>query len=120
LDPDYEWFYDDDDGIEYRKLVEIDIHKFDIAWKHGIHKDQYISEKGIGGIKGRYQNFGKWLGATNIQIEASTVSVDTKGNISFINGRHRYSWLRDSNADSIQVAMDKISIKNAKKFGLIK
>lgn len=120
FDPDYEWFYDDEDDVEYRKLVKIDTSKFDDAWKHGIHKDQYIGKNGIGGIKDRYQNFGKWLGSTNVPIEASTVGVDKNGNVSFINGRHRYSWLRDSNVNDIQVAMDNTSIKNAKKFGLLK
>ena len=119
LDPDYAWFYNDDDEQEARKLVNVKVSTFDNAWKTGSHGNQYIGPKGTGSIKTRYQDFGKWVGQAKEPIKAATVSVDDWGDVAFNNGRHRYCWLRDQGAKTIPMAMDRESIKNAKKFGLI-
>lgn len=114
------------------KLVTIITSKFDDAFKKDT--EYYIGKGGIGSIKGRYKGFELFvLGgleelapgvvihhtATDT-IEASEVTVDKNGIVSFINGRHRYAWLRDHNVNDIQVAMDNQSIVNAKQYGLIK
>jgi hypothetical protein len=119
LDPDYAWFYNDDDEQEARKLVNVKVSTFDNAWKTGSHGNQYIGSKGTGSIKTRYQDFGKWVSQAKEPIKAATVSVDDWGDVAFNNGRHRYCWLRDQGAKTIPMAMDRESIKNAKKFGLI-
>lgn len=119
LDPDYAWFYNDDDEQEARKLVNVKVSTFDNAWKTGSHGNQYIGAKGTGSIKTRYQDFGRWVSQAKEPIKASTVSVDQWGEVAFNNGRHRYCWLRDHGAKTIPMAMDRESIKNAKKFGLI-
>jgi hypothetical protein len=114
------------------KLVAINLNKFDNAFKR--NSSYYIGKGGSGSIKGRYERFelfvigGKEELAPGVvidhrpatSIEASEVSVDKDGNVNFINGRHRYAWLRDNNISNIQVAMDKESITNARKFNLIK
>jgi hypothetical protein len=114
------------------KLVAINTAKFDEAFKN--NPTYYIGKGGIGSIKDRYKNFelfvigGKQELAPGVvidnhptkSIEASEVSVDENGNVMFINGRHRYAWMRDHGIDNILVAMDKLSIKNAKTHKLIK
>jgi hypothetical protein len=114
------------------KLVIINTAKFDTAFKKD--KDFYIGKGGAGSIKGRYKGFELFaLGGkeelvpgvsidhspTN-SIEASEVDVDKDGNVSFTNGRHRYAWMRDHGIKDIYVAMNKQSIENAKRHGLIK
>ena len=114
------------------KLVAINLNKFDNAFKR--NSSYYIGKGGSGSIKGRYERFelfvlgGKEELAPGVivdhkpatSIEASEVAVDKDGNVNFINGRHRYAWLRDNNISNIQVAMDNESITNARKFNLIK
>lgn len=114
------------------KLVAINLNKFDNTFKR--NSSYYIGKGGSGSIKGRYERFelfvlgGKEELAPGVvidhkpatSIEASEVSVDKEGNVMFINGRHRYAWLRDNDISNIQVAMDNESIKNARKFNLIK
>lgn len=119
IDPSFVNFYNDDDELEHRRLVNVKVGAFDNAWKTGRHANQYISVNGQGSIKTRYQDFGKWLSTAKEPIQASTVDVDRDGSVSFYNGRHRYSWLRDQGVKTIPMAMDRESIKNAKRVGLI-
>ncbi len=119
LDPGYATFYNDDDEMEDRHLVKINVANFDAAWKNGKSGNLYIGPNGHGGITNRYEKFGKWLSTANQPIEASTVGVDSTGSVSFFDGRHRYSYLRDHGVKTIMVAMDPQSIKNAKKYNLI-
>ena len=119
IDPGFDKFYNDDDEDLGRELVKINVPAFDAAWRNGSSGNQYIGAEGHGGIKGRYEKFGKWLATANQPIEASTVGVDDDGSVSFYNGRHRYCYLRDHGVKRIMVAMDPYSIKNAKKYKLI-
>ena len=47
------------------------------------------------------------------------VNVDVRGEIKFRDGRHRFTVFKDLGARLIPVAMDKESIKNAKRFDII-
>lgn len=102
---------------------------FDKAWRNS---ELYIGEGGSGQIKDRYQRFGLFvMGGTDAigghtfevepatSIELSDVNVSSNGDISFVNGRHRYAWLRDKGVDPIPVAMDNDSIENARRFNYI-
>ena len=117
----------------YDKLVEVDVEEFDKKFKE--NEDFYIGVGGVGGIKGRYKGFDLFFrGGKDTEsipnyvldvpkaseMEASIVEVDDKGKVSFVNGRHRYAWLRDQKLDKIPVAMDEESIKNGKKFKYVK
>lgn len=119
IDPGYSKFYNDNDEDEGRELVKINVSNFDAAWRNGSSGNQYIGQRGLGGIKNRYEKFGQWLATANQPIEASTVGVTDDGSVSFYNGRHRYCYLEDHGAKTIKVAMDPHSIRNAKKFNLI-
>lgn len=117
LDPMYTTYYDDNDIKHNYTLININVKKLDKLWKKSW---QYIDHNGIGQIKDRYQRFGDFLNTTKEPIQASTIGIDKYGDISFYNGRHRFAWFRDNNYDTIPVAMDKESIKNAKNLGLTK
>lgn len=113
------------------KLVWVDAKKFDAAFKKDT--DFYIGPGGAGGIKGRYPRFELFLFGGKEQLtkdisipytgsdsmEVSEVSVNDEGKVGFINGRHRYAWLRDQGLKKIPVAMSKDSIKNAEKFNYL-
>ncbi len=99
-------------------LVDANVLAFDAAWsKDG---DFYIGHGGQQGIGKRYDMFGKFLNTTQEPIEASEVYVDSKGQVSFSNGRHRFAFLRDQGATTIPVAMSKEAIVNARNFGYIR
>jgi hypothetical protein len=116
VDPSFEKFYDEDDDLEYRRLVNVNTAKLNNAWSHS---NLYIGSGGTNQIKTRYQQFGQWINSTNEPIIASTVGVDHNGSVSFYNGRHRFAWLRDNGMKAIPVAMDSNSIRNAKKYGYV-
>lgn len=106
------------------KLVLVDTDKFDKMWRES-DPDFYIGQGGVGGIKNRYKNFIAFLMIEPEQREenygpvmASEVSV-SNNKIIFTNGRHRFSVLRDVGVKKIPVAMNKNSIDNAKKIGIV-
>lgn len=104
------------DEKEGYKLVNIDVAKFDAAFK----KDPtfYIGPDGTGGINGRYGRVKQFM-TDNSTFEASSVVVNADGSVGFQNGRHRYAVLRDAANQVIPVAMDEASIENAKEAGFL-
>lgn len=98
------------------KLVPVDIGAFDPAFQKD--KGFYVGPQGEGAIPGRREGFQEFL-KTGQPIEAPEVHVDDQGDVAFINGRHRYSVLRDQGEKSIPMAMSPESEANARKFGLI-
>jgi hypothetical protein len=116
IDPGWVNYYDDDDNHHQRKLVNIDVKKFDRLWAE--NPNYYIGKGGTGQIKDRYQKFGQFLKTIDQPVHAATVGINEYG-VSFYNGRHRYSWFRDNGYKTIPVAMDLDSIKFAKQLGLL-
>ena len=98
------------------KLVPLDVLKFDERFQQ--EQGWYIGVGGQGGISDRYPRFGKFIAENDI-IEASEVYVHEDGKVGFINGRHRYAWLRDQGITSIPVAMSTESVAHAKKHGYL-
>ncbi len=107
---------DKTDARQGYKVVLVNAHKFDQAFKRDINF--YVGAQGKGGIGKRYESFGKWLQDGDSMI-ASTVDVMSDGKAVFTNGRHRYAYLRDQGLTRIPVAMDKQSLENAHKYSLI-
>jgi len=108
------------DGME---LVTIDVAKFDELWKSDPF---YIGQGGSGdGVREKYQKALKFFlldphtrqrGAGHIEASEVDVSDDSIG---VLQGRHRYSVLRDAGVKKLPVAMTPESIKKAKKLGLV-
>jgi hypothetical protein len=83
--------------------------KLDESWRHNTY---YIGFGGTGkAIHERYQKFGKWVGLGE-PIWMSTVCLDENEEISFIDGRHRFAWLRDHGVIdlSIQVPQNQVRL----------
>lgn len=85
--------------------ILIDPAKLDRDWsKKAI---EYIPAGGGGAeIGGRREGFKEFL-KTGKPVEASRVVLDDEGNPSFVNGRHRYSVVRDSGAGAVAVTVPK-------------
>lgn len=98
------------------QMVLVNVPKFDASYS----KDEgfYIAPGGEGAMRGRRTGFERFL-EKGEPIETSEVVVDDRGGVSFINGRHRYSVLRDKGAQLLPVSMGPDSVKNARKFGLL-
>lgn len=83
-------------------VVQIDVAKVDAS----ASKDRnfYVGPQGSGGIKGRYERFSRWMerGET---VEMPEVCLTDQGEISFINGRHRFAWMRDNGVTTMPVAV---------------
>jgi hypothetical protein len=97
-------------------LANVNAKAFDKAFKKT--EWQYVGPQGQGGIGDRYTKFGEFA-KTAPSMNASNVSVDKIGRITFGDGRHRYAYLRDQGVDSIPMSMDKESLANAKFHGLL-
>lgn len=105
-------------------LIWVDPVKFD----EGFQKDDaYIGRGGSGGIGNRYETFAKFFDENRV-IEVPEVSISKgvwfeKGTVGFINGRHRYAFMRDNGASKIPVALysspDTMSLQDAKKEGFV-
>ena len=105
-------------------MVWVSVDEFDDAFR--ADNDMYIGAGGAGGIEGRYDRFGTYF-ADNVDIEVSELSIlkeDTgTGTVRFINGRHRYAYMRDSGATHIPVALysdaGTLSAVEARRLGLV-
>lgn len=97
------------------KIVSADVSKLDRAFAK--NKDIYIPKGGGGAeIPGRRKGFEDFL-KTGKKIETPYLSYD-KGEVDFINGRHRFSVLRDKGLKSIPVMIGKDAAKEFKaEFG---
>lgn len=97
-------------------LVSIDVDKFDKLFQDNYG---YIGKNGEGGIFNRYQTFMEYL-KTGKDIEASRIfATEENGQltISFLDGRHRYSVMRDMGMKSIKFAVDKNTENLLRKYG---
>jgi len=99
------------------KIEFVNTDKFENAFK----KDEtsYIGKNGTENAIGkRYEGVANFLKNAK-SMNASQADVKSNGTISFGDGRHRFSYLRDLGLDKIPISMDAESIKNAKKYGYI-
>lgn len=84
-------------------MVKVNVSKLDRAWARD--EGFYIPRGGGGAeIGGRRAGFERFL-KSNRSVQASTVSVDKRGVVSFVDGRHRFSVLRDRGKRSVYVAV---------------
>lgn len=95
-------------------MVVVSTAKLDASWA----KDSgfYIPANGGGAeIGGRRDGFKSFL-ATGATVEPSTVCLDEQGEVSFVDGRHRFSVLRDMGARQVVVAIHKSQAKKLAKI----
>ena len=97
-------------------LVNVNVEALD----KGFAKDQgfYIDTAGTNRIGTRYDRVGEFI-KTAKSVEASEVNVYKDGRVTFLNGRHRFAYLRDRGVLVLPVAMSKESAKNAGEHGIV-
>lgn len=89
--------------------VMMDSADLDRLWQRD--KGYYIPRGGGGAeIGGRRAGFERFL-EKGEPIQASRVAVGEDGRLSFIDGRHRFSVLRDQGVEQVAVTIDKPSLK---------
>ena len=96
------------ESYEWRKMiggdveVMIDVAKLEASFAK--NREFYVGPRGEGGISGRYERFGKWLEGGQA-IGMPEVCLADNGEVSFINGRHRFAWMRDHGVHTMPVAV---------------
>ncbi len=98
-------------------MIEVDLDKLDEGWKKDINF--YLPKKGEGlsEIKGRREGFEDWMKKNpDTPIESPVIHYDPRtGKVSFVDGRHRTSVLRDQGDNTIFVSVDKKIAKDVRK-----
>lgn len=86
----------------------MDIAKFDELWRREIGFYIERDPDAEKGIRNRYLDVGNWIMAGN-DVDLPSVSGDgyfaSTGCGGFVDGRHRFSWVRDHGAKAIPVIM---------------
>jgi hypothetical protein len=91
-------------------VVMVDVAKFEKQYQ--LDAGFYVGKGGAGGIGGRYEAFGKWLNK-GLPVEMSIAAVNPNTGIpNFVNGRHRWAYLRDQGATHLPVQIDKANLKH--------
>jgi hypothetical protein len=79
------------------------VQKLEQSWKVNI--EEYIGKGGFGNaIDNRYKQIGDWLRSESM-IWMPAISFDDSGTPAFTDGRHRFAWIRDHQADTLQIAV---------------
>ncbi len=76
----------------------LDVAKVDAAWRR---TDQYIVPGGANGQDRRYAKAGEWF-AKFPYSNMLVIDLKSNGRVTFTDGRHRFSWLRDHGAKAIK------------------
>ena len=111
---------DEDSYFNKVKACVLDVSKIEKLFKK--KEDLYISYNGgRNSISNRYQNFIDYL-KTGQKIEAPRIEITEALNepdIEFIDGRHRFSVLRDMGMTQMPFALSEQSYEIAKKYDLL-
>lgn len=96
-------------------MMEVDVETFDKSFAKDTNF--YIDSKGSNEIGNRIPKFKKFL-SENSEIEAPVVGLTETGEVSFINGRHRWAVLRDAGLKKMSVTVEKSNVRRMEaKFG---
>lgn len=100
---EYKAFADGWEDQAADEIVWVDVVAFDEAWRL---TPQYITAGGGNGQGDRYARVGFWF-AVNRHCWMMDATFDGD-QVCFVDGRHRFSWLRDHGVESVplQVAPD--------------
>lgn len=83
-------------------IVWIDVAKLDRVWRHS---SGYVGVAGTGRddvTRRRYVKFGKWILRRTQPIHMPHLGF-VAGEVGFVNGRHRFAWLRDHGVSALPV-----------------
>jgi|GEM_PF-2366298 len=97
-------------------IVQVDVRALNDSWKK--NKTLYVGEGGEGEIAGRLKGVQSHI-ASGKTIESPIVHVNQYGEVTFVDGRHRFATLRNMGERTVPVVMDTQSRKHAEKAGLL-
>ena len=97
------------------RIVQLKVQPFDQAYSRT--GGFYLDAAGNNRVGTRYERAGEFL-KTAESMAASEVYVHKDGSVDFLDGRHRYAYLRDTGLASFPVAMDAESARNAAALGM--
>lgn len=101
-------------GEKENVIVLVDPQKLDANWSQD--KGLYIPPGGGGAeIKGRREDFRNFL-KKGVPIETSKVVLSKKGQVGFVDGRHRYSVFRDNGVKRIPISVPRGQAEKFKKL----
>lgn len=99
-------------------VVIVDVDKIELEYSKAT--DHYVGKAGAGGIGNRYAEFGNFVDKGK-PIEMSYMSFDKSGQPGFINGRHRWAWLRDNGAAQLPVTISRSDLRVAvERYGAVR
>ncbi|MBI2261929.1 MAG: hypothetical protein HYU62_09745 [Caulobacterales bacterium] len=93
---EYKPFADGWQDVAPDAVVWVDVAAFDQAWRA---TEQYVVPGGANGQDDRYARVGRWF-AINRHCRMMDATFD-EGRVCFIDGRHRFSWLRDQGVEAV-------------------
>jgi hypothetical protein len=86
------------------RVLWISVSKLDAAWRRD--RGNYLATGGgeVDGIHFRYKRFGIWLYHAQVKIWMPHIGADGRC-VSFTDGRHRFTWLRDRGVVALPVSV---------------
>jgi hypothetical protein len=118
---DVEWIWNPHDSA---KAIWIDVVKFEYLWQED-YPDFYIGPGGENGAYDRYERFGQFLhDQCGKGILMSEIALPKRRNrhdkevdaASFVDGGHRFSWMRDHGARALPVVVSLSFADEAKRL----
>ena len=99
------------------EIVWVDAEKLRASWE----KDRYFYIDGPqhpNAVKGRIERFGEWI-KQGVPVKVSEIALTDDGEVTFINGRHRFVWMLQNGVKRLPVAVPtEIAIEVRSRFGI--
>ncbi len=87
------------------EIVWVDAEKIRASWEQDRHF-YFDGPHHSNAVKGRIERFGEWI-KQGIPIRVSEITLTDDGEVTFINGRHRFVWMLRHGVTSLPVAVPK-------------
>jgi hypothetical protein len=101
------------------KLMGVDAKAIDAAWKQDPSFHVGPGGEGPTASPGKYESATRHI-SSGKKTNAPELGVQENGRVGFADGRHRFAAMRDRGIRVIPVAMDRESIRNARKYGYLR
>lgn len=101
-------------------VVWIDVAKLDATWSEecsNYYLGADLRDWPSSGMPYRYKRFGEWIVGSSAPIRMSFAGLDS-GWLSFGDGRHRFTWLRDHGVEALPIEVSRATVQEfASRFG---
>lgn len=99
------------------EIIWVDVQKIISSWR--TNDDNFLDgPQHDNAIGKRYEGFGKWL-EKGITIQPPEIHLAHNGEISFNNGRHRFTWMANHGVKTIPASVPKEDVEEIRnRFGV--